>query len=278
MTATPSGPATGPAARAAWKATEKDAVGVLGAGKHLPDRIVDNAELAALLGVEPSWIADTTGGARRRLAGPGVSAADLVTGAVRDALRTTGVRPDEVSVLVVAAETEPGARPAASVRRRLEMGGAALDVAGDFVAALAVAERIVLAAGGYGVVAGVQVQPISPLDRSASARLGDGAGALVLGRTWHGRGLDAIELAGDGGADAPAFLDGAQVPAGAVVHVVGDDSGLREARVHSVEHDMGDTGPAAIPLTLALAPPIAPGERVLLAGPPDHPSLALLTW
>ena len=271
-------PVPGPTRRTLWTTSAEPAVGVVGSGQHLPDRVVGNRELARLLGVEPTWVDRTAGVARRRWATPGESTADVATGAVRAALRACALRPEQVTVLVVAAESAPQVHPAVLVRERLDLNGAALDLAVDFVAALAVAHSIVLAAGGCGVVVGAQVREIDPFDDPACVRTGDGAGALVLARTRPGRGLNAVELAGSGRCDLTGFLTGASVPPEAVAHVVGSRRGLCDAQVHTVEQDLGDTGPAAIPLALALAPPIAPGERVLLTGPPDHPSLALLTW
>lgn len=270
-----SGPTTATSAR--WTTAAESAVGILGAGHHLPGRTVDNAELGGLLGVDPAWIENRTGVVRRRWAAPGESTCDLATAAARHAMAGTGIRADEIGVVVVATPGAVGGQPAALVRDRITATGAAMIdlTAPGFVTALAIAQRIVLATGGYGLVVGAHVQDVDPFDRVACARLGDGAGAVVLGATWPGRGLQAVELTAGG--SARGFLGTVRVDPVRVAHVVTDGSAtdLPARAGRTVRRDLGDTGPAAIPLALSLGPAIAPGERVLLA---DTTSQALVTW
>src|ERR1035437_3405630 len=64
-------------------------------GSYLPARIVDNAELAALIGADPEWIWNATGIEQRRFAAPEESVASLGVLAAKDCLESVGVSAGE---------------------------------------------------------------------------------------------------------------------------------------------------------------------------------------
>ena len=60
-------------------------------GCYLPSRVVDNAEIASLVGVDPAWRLRATGIAQRRFASPEESVATLGALAAKDCLDTAAI-------------------------------------------------------------------------------------------------------------------------------------------------------------------------------------------
>ncbi|MDG4762669.1 beta-ketoacyl-ACP synthase 3 [Solwaraspora sp. WMMD406] len=169
-------------------------VGVIGWGSYLPEGRLTNAELAERFGVDDDWIVHRTGIRERRIVGPGETTASLAVEAGRRALDNAGVRPDEISHLILASGTPEQLSPATSafVQRELGTSGGAHDVNAEcasfaygFVVAaglMAIDPRPVLLIGSdtHSLV-------VNPEDRDLGVLIGDGAGAVVLAphdRSW----------------------------------------------------------------------------------------------
>ena len=83
----------------------KPLVEIAGTGRFLPDNVVTNEDLAKTLDTTDEWIRTRTGIRERRIAPDDMGAADLGTGAARNAMRSAGVEPGEIDVLIVATAT-----------------------------------------------------------------------------------------------------------------------------------------------------------------------------
>ncbi|MGW4247037.1 3-oxoacyl-ACP synthase III family protein [Nocardia sp. NPDC004722] len=164
------------------------AIGVLGTGSYLPDRVVGNAEIAAATGVTEDWIRTKTGIHTRRYAGPDQATSDLAAHAARAALADAGIRPGQLDYIVVATSTPDHPQPAtaALVQHLLGADGAAAfdvnAVCTGFLFGLRAAAGM-LGSDGYGLVIGADIYSriIDPTDRRTAVLFGDGAGAVVLG-------------------------------------------------------------------------------------------------
>src|SRR5262249_52970033 len=102
-----------------------------GFGAYLPERIVENAEIAAMTGVEPAWIVQASGIEQRRFAADGETVASMATNAARICLASCGATPDEIGLILVssgsAEQRFPG--PAAATGAGLGLHGVpALDL------------------------------------------------------------------------------------------------------------------------------------------------------
>ena len=71
-------------------------------GSYLPSRVVDNAEIAPMVGADPEWLLHATGIEQRRFAGPEDSVASLGIAAARDCLEKAAISASEVGMLIVA--------------------------------------------------------------------------------------------------------------------------------------------------------------------------------
>jgi 3-oxoacyl-[acyl-carrier-protein] synthase-3 len=164
-------------------------VSITGLGMAVPERIVPNSELAARLGVTSEWIEARTGIQERRFAGQSDSASSLGATAARRALEVSGVRPEDLSMVVVATCTPDYRLPGAASLIQNELGATragAFDVGAacsGFVYALAVGSGLIAGTDrGPAVIIGVDLltRHINFDDAMTAPLFGDGAGATVI--------------------------------------------------------------------------------------------------
>lgn len=176
-------------------------VGILGTGSYLPSRTVFNEEIASRTGVTEEWILRKTGIRARHYAADHEATSDLAAHAARAALADAGIRPGQLSYIVVATSTPDHPQPATAAIVQHLIGAenaAAFDVNAvctGFLFALNAAHRI-LPEGGYGLVVGADIYSriINPTDRRTAVLFGDGAGAVVIGPADAPGGLIATSL------------------------------------------------------------------------------------
>jgi 3-oxoacyl-[acyl-carrier-protein] synthase III len=181
------------------------APGIASIAAALPERVVENEELARPLGVDSEWISSRTGIHRRRRVN-GETLVDLGAQAGSSALALAGLDPAELDLVLVATSTAdqmlPQAAPLVASRMGAPSAGA-LDVGAactGFLSALSLATaqlesgraRAVLVVG-----AEVMSRVIDYSDRRTAGLFGDGAGAAVLTLGGPGQ-IGPIVLRSDG--------------------------------------------------------------------------------
>ncbi|WP_336250535.1 beta-ketoacyl-ACP synthase III [Stomatohabitans albus] len=170
-----------------------NAVAVLsGLGKAVPDRIVTNDDLAAVMDTNDEWIRTRTGIRERRWAQPGQSSDDLGETAARMALThfagsvSAGI--DRIDTVIKATFTPPSrcVTGAATIASKLGIRTPfAFDIqaaCSGFVYGSAVAQGLIAAGIAKNVlVIGAEVTStsIAPDDRGTAILFGDGAGAAI---------------------------------------------------------------------------------------------------
>jgi 3-oxoacyl-[acyl-carrier-protein] synthase-3 len=178
-----------------------------GFGRHVPERVVTNAELAPQLACDPAWIVQMSGIHERRWAAPSDTVAGLAIRAAQDCLARAAADSREVDLILVASGSSerrfPG--PAAAVGAGLELNGVpAIDLplasAGSLFG-LALASdlcgryRNILVVGSEIMSRAISLEPAC---RDTAILFGDGAGAcLVSAESGFARITDAL-LASDG--------------------------------------------------------------------------------
>ncbi|GHB06699.1 3-oxoacyl-ACP synthase III family protein [Streptomyces termitum] len=176
-------------------------LGVLGTGSYLPSRTVANDEIASRTGVTEEWILRKTGIRSRHYAAAHEATSDLAAHAARAALADAGIRPGQLSYVMVATSTPDHPQPATAAIVQHLIGAenaAAFDVNAvctGFLFALNTAHRIV-PEDGYGLVIGADIYSriVNPTDRRTAVLFGDGAGAVVIGPVDRPAGLIATNL------------------------------------------------------------------------------------
>ncbi|HET9119354.1 MAG TPA: beta-ketoacyl-ACP synthase 3 [Solirubrobacterales bacterium] len=171
----------------------------------LPERVVENEELARPLGVDSDWISSRTGIHRRRRVGA-EGLVDLASGAGAKALALAGVEPADLDLVLVATFTSdqllPNAAPQVAQRLGARSAGA-IDIGAactGFLSALSLATAQ-LESGRARAALVVGAEVISRVtdfsDRRTAGLFGDGAGAAVLVPGGPGR-IGPIALRSDG--------------------------------------------------------------------------------
>ncbi|MDQ0986277.1 3-oxoacyl-ACP synthase III family protein [Streptomyces sp. V2I9] len=184
------------------------AIGVISVGAHLPERIVDNREIAAWADVTEEWVAERTGILQRRYAAAGEATSDLALPAARAALDEAGPEARErLAALIVATCTPDHPQPSTAAIVQAGLGLPALPafdvnaVCSGFLYALTVAKGLLHGQPGqYALVVGADL--FSTLmdrgDRKTVSLFGDGAGAVVLGPVPEGYGIHGSTLLANG--------------------------------------------------------------------------------
>jgi 3-oxoacyl-[acyl-carrier-protein] synthase-3 len=199
---------------------------VLGTGSYAPERILSNAELAKTVDTSDEWIHTRCGIRERRIAAPGEATSDMGVQAARRALDDAGLKPADIDLLIVATITPDMPMPATACIIQQKLGvpttAACFDLNAactGFLYALDTACAM-LSSGRYRHALVIGVEKLSTIvdwkDRTTCVLFGDGAGAVVVGKSpVSGQGLIGTKLGalGDsvdllcipgGGSNAPA--------------------------------------------------------------------------
>jgi len=192
----------------------------VGTGAYLPERVMTNDELAALVDTSDEWIVERTGIRRRHIAADGETTSDLAYAAARDALANAGVGVGELDLIVLATATPDETFPATATAVQARLGApgiAAFDVQAvctGFIYALAVADNFIRA-GQASTVLVIGAETFSRIldweDRTTCVLFGDGAGAVVLRAEAdpdNDRGILSTHLHADGRQHDMLYVDG----------------------------------------------------------------------
>lgn len=190
-------------------------IAITGVGKCVPERVVENRELAEVLSIDPAWIESRTGIRERRYAAVGQSSSDLAIPAAAQALRRSGRDAADVGHVIVATCTPDYIFPptACIVQRELGAGAAAafdLNAAcSGFVAALEIAASLLGDAGKVVVVVGVDLlsRHVDVTDPKTACLFGDGAAAVVVERDETAA-PSRFELHSDGSGEKQVYVAG----------------------------------------------------------------------
>ncbi len=212
---------------------------VAGVGSALPERVVPNAFFETMVETSDEWIRQRTGIGERRFAVEGQTTSDLATSAVRLALESAGIVPDQVDLLICATLTPDTPIPAAAVwtQRKLRITCPAFDVnaaCAGFSFGLSTGQAFIESGSAETVVvvgAEVLSRVLDLSDRTTCVLFGDGAGAVVL-RPSEAPGIIGSTLGTDG-RTAEALI----IPAGGSARPASTQT--VEARDHSIRMPAG---------------------------------------
>lgn len=183
------------------------AVGIIGTGKYVPERVLTNKELEQMVDTNDEWIVTRTGIRERRIAASEQATSDLAYEASMKALEAAGVAAEDVELIIVATITPDMFFPSTACILQDRLGArraAAFDLSAacsGFIYGLATATSM-LQSGMYKNALVIGAECLSRItdytDRNTCILFGDGAGAVVLGEVPAGRGFKSFELGADG--------------------------------------------------------------------------------
>ncbi|HKN96164.1 MAG TPA: beta-ketoacyl-ACP synthase III [Pseudonocardiaceae bacterium] len=248
-------------------------IAILGTGSYVPDSVLTSAELGARLGVGEKWIIDKTRIRERRVAAAGEATSDMAAHAARRAMAAAGVAAADVDIVLVATSTPDQPMPATACAVQARIGAsraAAFDldaVCSGFLYALVTARGLLAmddeARTALVIGADTYSRILDYDDRRTAVLFGDGAGAVVLGKTASGDGVLSTVLGSDG-----TKQDLVRIPAG------GSRQPASEATLAAGEHYFAMRGREVRDLAARVLPDLV--ERVLKAAGLDLSDVDLL--
>ena len=186
------------------------AVGFLGTGYYLPEKVLTNADLEKIVETSDEWITERTGIKERRLAEDDVPMSTLAQKAAERALENAGVKAEELDLIIVATLTSDRIIPSTACMLQTRLGAthaAAFDLSaacsGFVYAAMTASQFIKTGVYKKALVVGAETlsKYINWEDRNTCVLFGDGA--AVLGQVEDGYGILSFDLGSDGsGGDA----------------------------------------------------------------------------
>ncbi|WP_437207173.1 beta-ketoacyl-ACP synthase III [Planctomicrobium sp. SH664] len=181
-------------------------VQIAGVGSYVPEQVVTNDELNRRYGCDPSWIVQRTGITERRHAPPEMATSDLCVEAARRAIRSAGVDPQQIDLLVCGTFTPDYQCPSTAclIQDQLGLDCPAFDTAaacaGFMYALVTAAQYVATGNARYALAVGGDVNSriVNPADQKVYPLFGDGAGAVLVTRGGHDQGLVCYQLGSDG--------------------------------------------------------------------------------
>jgi 3-oxoacyl-[acyl-carrier-protein] synthase-3 len=206
---------------------------VTGIGSYLPEKVLTNHDLAAMVDTSSEWIVQRTGIRERHIAAEGERTSDMGLKAAERALRAAKRDAADIDLIVLATSTPDHTFPASAVTIQDRLGirhGAAFDlqaVCTGFIYALSTADALLKAGQGErALVIGSETfsRILDWSDRTTCVLFGDGAGAVVLEKsegqgTIADRGVLTAHLRSDGQHKEKLYVDGGPSATGTVGHV-----------------------------------------------------------
>ncbi|WP_392561512.1 beta-ketoacyl-ACP synthase III [Orbus sturtevantii] len=179
---------------------------ILGTGSYLPKQVRTNADLEKMVDTSDEWISTRTGIKERRIAAPDETVTSMAYEAAINAIDMAKIDKNDIGLIIVATATSVNAFPSSAVELQAKLNLPdliAFDISAacsGFVYALDIADKYVKAGTvKYALVIGADMltRGVDPQDRGTIIIFGDGAGAVVVGRSEE-PGIIATHLHSDG--------------------------------------------------------------------------------
>ena len=190
---------------------------IIGWGKYLPEKVLTNQELERLVDTSESWILSRTGIEQRRIVAANETVSSMGVNASRQALKTSGLTPASLELIITATCTPDHIFPASAALIQDSLGAgkvASFDVnaaCSGFIYALATAYQFV-SQGIYdnALVVGSDVYSriLDWQDRNTCVLFGDGAGAVVVQASETPTGPLSFVLGNDGSGASTIYTPG----------------------------------------------------------------------
>jgi 3-oxoacyl-[acyl-carrier-protein] synthase-3 len=221
---------------------------VLGTGSYAPEMVLTNHDLEKMVDTADEWIVERTGIRERRIADKDVASSDLAYEAARRALKAADMKASQIELIIVATVTPDMLFPATACLLQAKLGARhaiAFDISAacsGFIFALATADNFIKA-GAYKNALVVGTETLSKItdwtDRNTCVLFGDGAGAVVVGKSEDGSGIYSTHLHTNGKQGDLLFMPGGGSLHPATLHSV-------ESRMHFIKMRGNETFKIAV--------------------------------
>ena len=177
-------------------------------GRSVPATVLTNHDFKAMgIDTTDEWIVERTGISQRHIARNGETTCSMSADASRIAMERAGVHAGELDAIILSTATPDRLLPATAVDLQAELGAsraAAFDISAacsGWLYGLTVGEGLITS-GTAETVLVVGAEKMSSIvdwsDRATCVLFGDGAGATILTKARHGRGILSTFIRSDG--------------------------------------------------------------------------------
>jgi len=181
---------------------------IIATGSHLPQKIVTNSDLVKTVETSNEWIIERTGIEQRHIAAEDELTSDLAAAAAKKAIANSGLKAEEIEMIIVATTTPDLTFPATATTVQAKIGAKAAfafdiqAVCSGFVFAITTADNFIKSGQVKNALV-IGADKLSSIvdwqDRNTCVLFGDGAGAVILQATEEeNRGIIASSLYSDG--------------------------------------------------------------------------------
>lgn len=181
---------------------------IIGSGSYLPEKILTNSDLEAIVETSDEWITARTGIRQRHIAADNELTSDMAAIAAKRALDDANIPSEEIDLIIVATTTSDTVFPSTAtiVQSKADLkNAAAFDVqavCSGYIYALSIADNFIKS-GQYKNIMVIGAEKMSAIldwnDRGTCILFGDGAGALILSAQQNSdRGIIGYKLHSDG--------------------------------------------------------------------------------
>ena len=164
---------------------------IIGTGVAVPEKIITNADLSAMLGEDiTEFVVNNLGIYERHVLGEDESAADIASEAAENALRDAGISAEDIDLIIVATDTPEYLSPGTSVVVQHRIGAknaGTFDTncaCAGFVTAFDTACKYIIADANYKNILVIGVYAMTKFldwtEKKTATIFADGAGAIVL--------------------------------------------------------------------------------------------------
>lgn len=173
---------------------------ILGTGSYVPDKILTNEDMKKYVDTSDEWIFSRTGIKERHIV-TNESTLDLAYNAALRAIESSGIDKDKIDLIIVATVTSDFAFPGVANLLQARLGIeniTAFDInaaCSGFIYTMQIADKMIKS-GAFSNALIVGAETLSRLtdwrDRNTCVLFGDGAGAMVIGKSKENKIKDII--------------------------------------------------------------------------------------
>ena len=190
---------------------------ILGHGHFLPSKVLKNHDFLKFIDTSDEWIFSRTGIKQRHIAAKDELTSDLAVNASKKAIKSAGLQSKDIDYIIVATTTPDETFPSTAtiVQNKLGMCNIpAFDiqaVCSGFIYSLQIADSLIKCEKAKNILV-IGAETLSKIvdwkDRRTCVLFGDGAGAIILGKTKSRSGVLSTKLYSDGSWHDSLFSDG----------------------------------------------------------------------
>ena len=190
---------------------------VIGTGHFLPKKILTNDELSKMVETNNEWILSRTGIKQRHIAYKNQLTSDLAIEASKNAIKSSGIKPEDLDYILCATTTPDQTFPATAckIQNYFKLGSTpSFDiqaVCSGFIYSLHIADSLIKSQKAKNILI-IGAETLSKIvdweDRRTCVLFGDGAGAIVLRAEKKKTGILSSNIFSDGSWEKSLFADG----------------------------------------------------------------------